>query len=99
MYGPVIFSITTHDFKLFNIENNVKTTISINMGRTHKNIASVQNWNKKYLFSSEPGIPVVRSMGPVVSYSATCWDLTDVTLADEDTNSIPTDNALYNNHR
>ena len=85
MYGPVIFSITTPDFKLFNIENNVKTTISINMGRTHKNIASVQNWNKKYLFSSEPGIPVVRSMGPVVSYSLTerrFWNLTDVTLAD-----------------
>ena len=32
-------------------------------------------------------------MGLVVSNSATCADLTDVTLADEDTNSILTDNA------
>ena len=35
-------------------------------------------------------------MGPVVSHKQTlraCADLTDVTLADEDTNSILTDNA------
>ena len=36
------------------------------------------------LFSSDPGIPGVRSMGP---------DVFDVTLADEDTNAILADNA------
>ena len=43
-----------------------------------------------------PRVPGVRSMGPVVSHKQTeepCADLTDVTLADEDTNSILTDNA------
>ena len=43
-------------------------------------------------FLSDPGVPGVRSMGPVVS-NLPCWDLTDVTLADEDTKSIPTDNV------
>ena len=33
------------------------------------------------------------SVGPVLSHYATCADLTDVTLADEDTNSTLTDNA------
>ena len=45
------------------------------------------------LFLSDPGKPGVRSLGPDVrmSLSATpCVDLTDVTLADEDTNSILT---------
>ena len=46
-------------------------------------------------FLSDPGVPGVRSMGPDVSkwlqdYFA---DLTDVTLADEDSNSIPTDDV------
>ena len=36
--------------------------------------------------------PGVRSMGPDVT-PRPCVDLTDVTLADEDTNSILTDNA------
>ena len=40
------------------------------------------------VFLSNPGKPGVRSMGTDVSA-----DLTDVTLADEDTNSILTDNA------
>ena len=46
-------------------------------------------------FLSDPGIPGVRSMGPSVSDSVQeLWlDLTDVTLADEDTNSILTENA------
>ena len=43
-------------------------------------------------FLSDPGKPGVRSLGPDVRH-ATCWDLTDVTLADEDTNSILADNA------
>ena len=42
-------------------------------------------------------VPGVRSLDPdhrmSVHPSATFWHLTDVTLADEDTNSIPTDNA------
>ena len=42
------------------------------------------------MFLSDPGIPGVRSMGPGVSNKLTrpFVDLTDVTLADEDTNSI-----------
>ena len=47
-------------------------------------------------FLSDPGKPGVRSLGPDVCLSVTptpCVDLTDVTLADEDTNSILTDNA------
>ena len=41
-----------------------------------------------------PGIPGLRSSMGRVSLSTTpCADLTDVTLADEYTNSIPTDNA------
>ena len=41
-------------------------------------------------FLSDPGIPGVRSIGPSVSTRLNA-DLTDVTLADEDSNSIPTD--------
>ena len=37
-------------------------------------------------------VSLVRSMGPVVSKTP-CADLTDVTLANEDTNSMLTDNA------
>ena len=46
-------------------------------------------------FLSDPGIPGVRSMGPSLSnWVRDLWlHLTDVTLADEDTNSILTDNA------
>ena len=45
-------------------------------------------------FLSDPGIPGVRSMGPSVSKLREVWlDLTDVTLADEDTKSKLTDNA------
>ena len=50
-------------------------------------------------FLSDPGKPGVRSLGPDVCLSVCpslrdlCVDLTDVTLADEDTNSILTDNA------
>ena len=47
------------------------------------------------LFLSDPSIPGVRSMGQSVSNSLTLpfADLTGVTLADEDTNSILTDDA------
>ena len=47
-------------------------------------------------FLSDPGKPGVRSLGPDVRHSLTKTpfvDLTDVTLADEDTNSILTDNV------
>ena len=47
-------------------------------------------------FLSDPGKPGVRSLGPDVCPSLTerpFVDLTDVTLADEDTNLILTDNA------
>ena len=43
-------------------------------------------------FLSDPGKPGVRSMGLDVT-PRHFVDLTDVTLADEDTNSILTDNA------
>ena len=49
-----------------------------------------------HFFLSDPGVPGVRSMGPDVSKSVHTRpfaDLTDVTLADEDSNSIPTDDA------
>ena len=49
-----------------------------------------------FLFLSDPGKPGVRSMGPDVCLSVRLtpfWNLTDVTLADEDTNSILTDNV------
>ena len=49
-----------------------------------------------FAFLSDPGKPGVRSLGPDVRPSVSltpCWNLTDVTLANEDTNSIPTDNA------
>ena len=48
------------------------------------------------IFLSDPGVPGVRSMGPVVSHSLTegpSVNLTDVTLVDEDSKSILTDNA------
>ena len=47
-------------------------------------------------FLSDPGKPGVRSLGPDVRPSVSptpCWNLTDVTLANEDTNLILTDNA------
>ena len=50
---------------------------------------------KHNIYLSDPGKPGVRSLGPLVCPSQTnrgCVDLTDVTLADEDTNSILTDN-------
>ena len=50
---------------------------------------------QKIVFSSDPGVSGVQSMGPVVSHKLTHLfaDLTDVTLADEDANPILTDNA------
>ena len=44
---------------------------------------------------SDPGVPGVRSMGSVVCnwVQDLVADLTDVTLVDEDTKSILTDNA------
>ena len=47
-------------------------------------------------FLSDPGVPGVRSMGPVLCHSLSprrFADLTDVTLADRDTNSIRTVNV------
>ena len=49
----------------------------------------------KSIFLSDPGVSGVRSMGSSLSNWQThlVADLTDVTLADEDTNSILADNA------
>ena len=46
-------------------------------------------------FLSDPGVPGVRSMGPDLSKSLQDYfaDLTDVTLADEDSNSTPADDV------
>ena len=47
-------------------------------------------------FLSDPGVPGVRSMGPDVTDWLTdrlCADLTDATLADDDSNSLPTDDV------
>ena len=47
-----------------------------------------------FQFLSDPGVPGVRSMGPDVRHWQDYFeDLTDVTLADEDSNSIPTDDV------
>ena len=49
---------------------------------------------RKLTFLSDPGIPGVRSMGPSLCHSHTFGsNFTELTLADEDTNSILTDNA------
>ena len=50
----------------------------------------------KFNFLSDPGVPGVRSMGLVLCHYVTprgFANLTDVTLVDEDTKSILTDNA------
>ena len=80
------YLLPTHNFILSYIPSNCATILS--------------RWYHIYLslpqFLSDPGKPGVRSLGPDVRPSVTetpCADLTDVTLADEDTNSIPTDNA------
>ena len=48
--------------------------------------------NPYWTFLSDPGVPGVRSMGPDVRTRGFA-DLTDVTLAGEDSNSIPTDDV------
>ena len=47
------------------------------------------------LFLTDPGVPRVRSMGPGLSNSKsdTFWNFADVTLADDDANSILADDA------
>ena len=42
---------------------------------------------------SDPGVPGVRYMGPVLSNKLTLRPLCRLTLANEDTNSIQADNA------
>ena len=46
-------------------------------------------------FLSDPGVPGVRSLGPDVTQFIQDYvaDLTDVTLADEESNIIPTDDV------
>ena len=48
--------------------------------------------HKRMQFLSDPGVPGVRSMGPDLCPRGFA-DLTDVTLADEDSNSIPTNDV------
>ena len=44
-------------------------------------------------FLSDPGVPGPIYGSSCLSLTIPCWDLTDVTLADEDTNPILTDDA------
>ena len=71
--------------------------VAIESGKGMKEKVVKLCWNKwNGPFLSDPGKPGVRSLGPDVRHwlrETPCWDLTDVTLADEDTNSILTDNA------
>ena len=53
-------------------------------------VIQLVHWMQKLL--SDPGVPGVRSMGHDLS-TRVFWDLTDVTLADEDSNSMPTDDV------
>ena len=58
--------------------------------------AQMEHSGFRKAFLSDPGIPGVRSMGPSVSNSLTeslFADLTDVSLVDEDTNSILADDT------
>ena len=66
------------------------------------NIGDTNRGCKVYIFLtflSDPGVPGVRSMGPDVTHSVSPRGfadfklITDVTLADEDSNSIPTDDV------
>ena len=52
---------------------------------------------QSFHFLWHPGIPGVPSMGPDLTFGLTnvVQTFTDVTLADEDTISIPTDNAKW----
>ena len=65
---------------------------SLKKVKVHLPVSCQQYWatRTKLSFLSDPGVPGVRSMGPDVSHTPFA-DLTDVTLADEDSNSIPTD--------
>ena len=52
--------------------------------------------SQAFYFLSDPGLPGVRSMGPGLCLSVTPTpfvDLTDVTLANEDTNTILADHT------
>ena len=56
-------------------------------------MSMIINFRNPY-FLSDPGVPGVRIMGPDVTHSLQprpFADLTDVTLADEDSNSTPAD--------
>ena len=68
----------------FNVIN-----IGWNQQRDKNNTPKQPAW-----FLSDPGVPGVRSMGPDLSNSVhprLFADFTDVTLADEDSNSTPAD--------
>ena len=80
--AKVEFCFINHSWEAFMFTNNVeRLLLFIFLGRHNK-------WWPQFL--SDPGKPlwVRMSITP-----RRCWDLTDVTLADEDSNSIPTDNA------
>ena len=61
-----------------------------------RNLAAFTKRDHQVQFFSDPGVPGVRSMGPDLwnwVRKRGFWNLIELTLADEDTNSILTDNA------
>ena len=104
-WRPVCSDCTCHNVNFFQIFwggsslmggpslNSLITFEELCRLTTRTSISKV-TWLQGIQLLSDPGVPGVR--GPVLWNSLTerpCWNLTDVTLADEDTNSILTDNA------
>ena len=79
----ILDDVIEQDCKIF--RNNIFTSFD-----------PVLKWHKWFVFLSDPGVPGVRSMGPDLSKWLTTRlfaDLNDVTLADDDSNSIPIDDV------
>ena len=54
---------------------------------------SNNEYNQSFFYRTQVNLGSDSWVRMSVTHSNTCVDLTDVTLADEDTKSIPTDNA------
>ena len=78
--------------------NNSLTSTSMRVKCEKSNVTSVNEKSQSVFFRGNywTQVSLVRSMGPSQPHKLSkrpCWNLTDVTLADEDTSSIQTDNA------
>ena len=58
-----------------------------------KDIKDLKKKSFTFYRTQDPGVPRVQSIGLISLIPTPCWDLTDVTLTDEDSKSILTDNA------